>query len=47
MLQKFYWFLALNVVLYILVFVYYGFYEITFIYYMYISKIEKAIKGKK
>ena len=47
MLHKFYRFLALNVVLYILVFVYYGFYEITFFYYMYIFKMGKTMKKKE
>ena len=36
-----------NIVLYILVFVYYGFYERTFFYYMYIFKMGKTIKKKK
>ena len=47
MLHKFYRFLALNVVLYILVFVNYGFYERIFFYYMYIFKMGKTIKKKK
>ena len=36
-----------NVVLYILVFVYYGFYERTFFYYMYIFKMGKTVKQQK
>ena len=51
MLRKFYRFLAVNVVvIYILVFVYYGFYEIPFFfnyYYMYIFKMGKTIKKKE
>ena len=47
MLHKSYWFLTLNVVLYVLVFVYYGFYERTFFYYMHILKIGKTMKKKK
>ena len=47
MLHKFYRFLALNIILYILVIVYYGFYETTFFYYMYIFKIGKTINEKK
>lgn len=46
MLHKFYWFLALNV-LYILAFVYNGFYEITFFYNMYIFNGGKTIKEKE
>ena len=38
---------ALNVVLYILVFVYCGFYEISFFYYMYIFKMGKTIKEEE
>ena len=47
MLPKFYRVLALKFVLYILVFVYYGFYEITFFYYMYIFKMGKTMKKKE
>ena len=47
MLHKFYRFLAPNVVLYIPAFGYYGFYERTFFYYMYIFKMSKKIKKKK
>ena len=48
MLHKYYWFLALNVVvLYILVFVYYGFCEIIFFCYMYIFRIGKTVKKRK
>ena len=47
MLHKFYRFLALNVILHILVIVYYSFYETIFFYYMYIFKIGKTINEKK
>ena len=47
MLQNFYRLPALIVVLYILVFVYYGFYEITFFYDMYIFKMWKTKENRK